>query len=220
MTLALADLARITGADLVAGSGAAPAPKVAARCVTGVVVDSRRVMPGALFVALAGARVDGHDYVPAAFAAGTRAALVDASRWGGRRWERRTAALLAAARQHDALLLLVPDPLAALQRLATDHRARHGALLSIAVTGSNGKTTTRRILASIFNQHAPTYEAPANYNSEIGLPLALCGIDHRHRVAILELGIDHAGEMDLLGAMSRPKREKKKRLKNSKQIKK
>ena len=191
MTLTIGELAAITGAEVVTGS--------ATGAVCGVVVDSRRVTPGCLFVALAGARVDGHDYVAAAFAAGARAALVSAAHW-----PQRQPALLAAARQHHAVLLLVLDPLRGLQQLATDHRARHAAALRIAVTGSNGKTTTRRILASIFNQHAPTYEAPANYNSEIGLPLALCGIAAEHRVAVLELGIDQVGEMDLLGAMTHP----------------
>ena len=74
----------------------------------------------------------------------------------------------------------------------------------MAVTGSSGKTTTRRILASILKQCAPTYEAERNYNSVIGLPLALLGIERRHRVAVLELGIDYRGEMDVLGRLAAP----------------
>ena len=163
-----------------------------------VVVDSRRAQPHALFVALVGARVDGHDFLADAFAGGASAALIAAAQWQRRRGE-----LQAQANRHGAVLLIAEDPLMALHRIAADHRSRRSAA-RIAVTGSNGKTTTRHILGSILAQHAATYETERNFNSDIGLPLAIMGIEPHHRLAVLEVGIDHTGEMDLLGRLALP----------------
>ena len=195
MTASIAELATITGAELVT---VAELPGVPSQPIRQVVVDSRQATPQSLFVALPGNRVDGHDYLAQAFAAGATAALVAAPQWQRRRPE-----LQALACRHAAALLVVGDPLVALHRLAATHRSRH-ATVRVAVTGSNGKTTTRHILSSILAQHAPTYEAQRNYNSDIGLPLAMLGIEAHHRLAVLELGIDRLGEMDLLGKLAGP----------------
>ena len=195
MTFTGAELAAVTGARLVTGMelSATPPPRI-----RHVVVDSRRAQPHALFVALPGTRADGHDYLADAFAAGATAALIATAQWQRRRRE-----LQSAAYRYGAALLVAEDPLLALHRLAAEHRSRRSAL-RIAVTGSNGKTTTRHILGSILAQQAATYEAERNYNSDIGLPLAIMGIEHHHRVAVLELGIDRTGEMDLLGKLALP----------------
>ena len=195
MTFTVAELARVAGARLMNRSAARAAP---AQPIRQVAVDSRCARPHALFVALPGARVDGHDFVGAALAAGAAAALIAAAQW-----QRRAAELQAAARRRGAALLVADDPLLALHRVAAEHRARHSAV-RIAVTGSNGKTTTRRLLGSILAQHAATYETERNYNSDIGLPLAIMGLEPHHRLAVLELGIDRCGEMDLLGKLALP----------------
>ena len=189
------ELARLVGADLISGTATPPAGRSPLRRA---VVDSRAAGADTLFVALPGCRADGHDYLADAFARGAATALV-----ARRTWQCRGATLHAVARRYDASLAVVDDPLAALHRLARAHRSQCAAE-RIAVTGSSGKTTTRRILRSILEQHAPTYEAERNYNSTTGLPLAIMGIEKRHRMAVLELGIDYRGEMDLLGRLAAP----------------
>ena len=189
-------LAGLTGARLTgAGADRPRADQAPLRCV---VVDSRAAAAHALFVALPGSRADGHDYLDDAFAAGAGAALI-----ARRQWQSRGRELQAAARRHGAVLAVVDDPLQALHRLAAAHRSQCEAE-RVAVTGSSGKTTTRCILGSILSQSAPTYEAERNLNSVIGLPLAILGIEPRHRMAVLELGIDYRGEMDVLGALAAP----------------
>ena len=204
MTYTLAELTRLSGARLVhpAAPGAPSARSEPAApagpCIRQVAVDSRCVRPQALFVALPGARADGHDFVAAAFAAGAAAALISAAAW-----RRRARELRSAAQRRGAALLVAADPLQALHRLAAAHRKSRSAL-RVAVTGSNGKTTTRHLLGSILAQHAATYEAERNYNSDVGLPLAIMGIEPHHRLAVLEAGIDRCGEMDLLGKLALP----------------
>ena len=195
MTFTLAELAQMSGARLWPGRELSATP---AQDIHHVVVDSRRARPHALFVALPGARADGHDFLAAAFAGGASAAMISNAQWQRRRGE-----LQAVASRYGALLLVAADPLQALHRIAADHRTRNAAQ-RVAVTGSNGKTTTRHILASILSQHAPTYESERNYNSDIGLPLAILGLEAHHRLAVLEVGIDHTGEMDLLGRLALP----------------
>jgi UDP-N-acetylmuramoyl-tripeptide--D-alanyl-D-alanine ligase len=195
MTFTVAELARV--ADAVPWTREEWSA-VQAQPIHHVVVDSRRAQPHALFVALVGARADGHDFLADAFAGGAGAALIAAAQWQRRRGE-----LQAQANRHGAVLLITEDPLMALHRIAADHRSRRSAA-RIAVTGSNGKTTTRHILGSILAQHAATYETERNFNSDIGLPLAIMGIEHHHRLAVLELGIDRTGEMDLLGKLALP----------------
>ena len=195
MTFTVAELAQVSGARLWPARERSATP---AQEIHHVVVDSRQARPHALFVALPGARADGHDFLADAFAGGAGAAMIASAQWQRRRGE-----LQAAASRHGAVLLVAADPLLALHRIAAEHRARHAAQ-RVAVTGSNGKTTTRHILASILSQHAPTYESERNYNSDIGLPLAILGLEAHHRLAVLEAGIDHTGEMDLLGRLALP----------------
>ena len=196
MTVTTAALARLTGAHLVAAHP--ERPRAAQAPLRRVAVDSRAAAAGTLFVALPGSRADGHDYLAEAFAAGAAAALI-----ARRQWQSRGPELHAIARRYGATLAVVDDPLHALHRLAEAHRSQCGAV-RVAVTGSHGKTTTRHILGSILRQSTPTYEAERNYNSVTGLPLAILGIAGRHRMAVLELGIDYRGEMDVLGKLAAP----------------
>jgi UDP-N-acetylmuramoyl-tripeptide--D-alanyl-D-alanine ligase len=153
--------------------------------------DTRTLRPGDLFVALRGDRHDGHDHLAAAAAAGAVAAL--------------------AEHGLDAVLpgLQVGDSLQALQQLAAGWRARFDLPL-IAVTGSNGKTTVTQMIAAILRaQLGPAALATAgNFNNHIGVPLTLLRLREdgalRHRAAVLELGMNHAGEIAQLARLAAP----------------
>jgi len=187
MTLAQAH-ALLPGSVLV-GDGATPVLRVHS--------DSRSLQPGDLFVALRGERFDAHDYLPQARAAGAAAALAER----GLGPDGAGAAGLPG--------LLVPDTLLALQQLATAWRARLDLPL-IAITGSNGKTTVTQMVAAIL--HAWLGDAAlatvGNYNNHIGVPLTVLRLRQdpfrHHRAAVLELGMNHPGEIALLAQIARP----------------
>lgn len=161
----------------------------ASRTVTGVAVDTRLLKEGGLFVALRGARVDGHDYLAEAQEAGAVAAVV---------------AHTPGDAPPDLPLLLVPDPLAALAELARAQvRTRKPEI--IGITGSVGKTTAKGFLAHLLGgEDAGIHEAPASYNSEIGLPLAVLAAPPACNRWVLEYGINARGEMAERLAVCRP----------------
>ncbi|MEM9532638.1 MAG: UDP-N-acetylmuramoyl-tripeptide--D-alanyl-D-alanine ligase [Pseudomonadota bacterium] len=152
---------------------------------TGVAIDSRQVASGQLFVALPGERVDGHDFVAAAAQAGASTALV--------------------ARPVDAALpqLRCADPVQTLGRLAADWRAKFKLPL-IGVTGSNGKTTVKTMLAGILGNLGPVLATAGNYNNELGLPLTLCELSDEHRFAVIEMGAGQPGDIAYLAELARP----------------
>jgi len=158
---------------------------------TSVGSDSRQVMPGMLFVALQGERFDGHEFVRAVIAAGAAAALVSAE------W---------AATQTDLPLVGVTDTRLALGTLAAQWRARFSLPL-IGITGSNGKTTVKEMCAAIlradFGQNT-VLATSGNLNNDIGLPLTLLKLHTPHHAAVIEMGMNHAGEIDYLTRIARP----------------
>lgn len=170
-----------------AGGHWLPAPPAQ---VQGVVHDSKKITPGCLFVAIRGGRFDGHDFVAAAGRAGASAALV----------ARGQVASLATA---GIPLLVVEDTVQALQRLAARYRQDLG-LTVVGVTGSTGKTTVKEMIACLLQSSLPTAWTQGNWNNEIGLPLSILAIGKGTRVAVLELGISHPGEMAPLCAIARP----------------
>ena len=155
--------------------------------------DSRRVRDGELFVALRGERFDAHDFVPDALAGGAVAALIDHQGF----------ARLRTARP----LLVVEDTLVALGRLAAYWRSRFDIPL-IGVTGSNGKTSVKEMCAAIMREHLQGEDTVlatvGNLNNDIGLPLTLLGLREGHRAAVVELGMNHPGEIARLAAIARP----------------
>jgi len=153
--------------------------------VTGVAIDSRAVRPGDLFVALPGERVDGHEFVVEAAHRGAAAALVS----------RIVAAELPQ--------LVVPDTLAALQRLAGAERA-HSRYRVAAVTGSLGKTSTKEFLAALLATTFTVGATTGSRNSQAGFPAELCNQPQDLGWMVAELGMNHAGELDRLGAIARP----------------
>ena len=158
----------------------------------GVSTDSRTTAPGELFIALRGENFDGHAYLAAAMARGAVAAMVADD----------AAAGLPAL---DIPFVHVADTRAGLAALAAAWRSRF-VLPLIAVTGSNGKTTTKEMIASILNTAfaGAVLSTQGNYNNDIGLPLTLLRLDASHRAAIIEMGMNHPGEIAYLAAIARP----------------
>jgi UDP-N-acetylmuramoyl-tripeptide--D-alanyl-D-alanine ligase len=159
---------------------------------TELAIDSRRVPRGSLFVALPGARVDGHDFVRVALAAGAVGAI-----------SARGLEPFGGAADPGTVVIGVDDSLAALQAVARAWRAKLTATV-IAVAGSNGKTTTKEAIAAVLREHGRTFATPGNENSQIGAPLAILGAPLDTEMLVLELGTSARGELARLAAIARP----------------
>lgn len=152
----------------------------------GYSIDSRTVNPGDLLIALKGERFDGHDFVRAALDAGAIGAIVQTGH-------------AVDAERHN--LLHVDDTLRALQSLGAAARRLWGKPL-IGVTGSAGKTTTKEILAHLLAMRFRVMKSSGNLNNHIGLPLQLLRLEPEHDVAVVEMGMNHAGEIRALGNLA------------------
>lgn len=159
--------------------------------VTGATLDTRAIEPGMLFVPLPGRHTDGHAFLDEAFARGAGAALC----------QRDVHARIADVPLGP--LILVPDVTAALQRIAGRLRALWPGLL-IGVTGSAGKTTTKELVAEVFATAAPTLRTEGNLNNHWGVPLTLLGLRREHQVAVIEMAMNHPGEIAALAEFTRP----------------
>ncbi|MDF5754559.1 UDP-N-acetylmuramoyl-tripeptide--D-alanyl-D-alanine ligase [Spongiactinospora sp. TRM90649] len=158
-------------------------PDPEARVVAPAVVDSREVVPGGLFAATAGLRVDGHNYVADAVAAGAVAVL--------------------ATRPVGVPALVVADVQRALAKLAAYLLERVRPVV-IGLTGSVGKTTTKDLLAQVLERHAPTIATDRSFNNEIGLPLTVLRADAATRYLVLEMGASRKGDITYLTGIARP----------------
>lgn len=163
--------------------------QAAEQVVNGLTTDTRAIAQGQLFVALAGERFDAHDFLAAAVQAGAAGLLVSD--------EQRLPAGVPA--------VLVADTRLALGQLAAAWRAQF-TLPLIAVTGSNGKTTTKEMIASILETAYPgaVLATRGNFNNDIGLPLTLLGLHAGHRAAVVEMGMNQPGEIAYLTQLARP----------------
>jgi UDP-N-acetylmuramoyl-tripeptide--D-alanyl-D-alanine ligase len=159
--------------------------------ISGVTTDSRRISAGDLFVALTGERFDGHEFVAQAMRHGAVAALVS----------RRVQADLPIPQ------VVVEDTRLALGRLAAHWRARFSLPL-VALTGSNGKTTVKEMIAAILSAHCgsrdPVLATEGNLNNDIGMPLTLLRLRDSHRYAVIEMGMNHEREIDYLTRLAKP----------------
>ncbi len=164
-----------------------------------IVVDSREVTPGALFVALPGERTDGHLFVEQALDAGAAGALV--ARSARDRYPGPNALVHARA---DKTILEVSETLPALQAMAAAYRDLMDSVTVVGITGSNGKTTTKELIGAVVQAAHPAFVTRGNLNSDIGLPLSLFGMEPEHRYAVLEMGMNRVGEMRELARMARP----------------
>ncbi|MDR3393604.1 MAG: UDP-N-acetylmuramoyl-tripeptide--D-alanyl-D-alanine ligase [Parasulfuritortus sp.] len=154
-----------------------------------VSTDSRNLPAGALFIALRGERFDGHRFAAQALTLGAAAVMVD---------DKADLDLSPA--------IVVPDTRLALGQLAAWHRSRMPARV-LAITGSNGKTTVKEMLAAILKAEAgeaAVLATTGNLNNDIGMPLTLLRLTPEHRYAVLEMGMNHPGELDYLSRLARP----------------
>ena len=176
--LTLKTVAEVTGGKLIGGGEDT--------VITGVVRDNREVKDGYLFVCFPGARVDGHDFAPRAFAAGAAACLAQRE-----------------LENPAGPYILVDDTFTSLKALAKYYRS----LLTIpiiGVTGSVGKTTAKEMTAAALSSKLNVLKTTANLNNEIGVPLTLLSITEEHDAAVVEMGISDFGEMERLADMVRP----------------
>ena len=157
--------------------------------IRGYSIDSRSVAPGQLFFAVKGERLDGHDFVEQALRNGAAAAVVRKDQLA--RYPEKTR------------LLAVDDTLVALQTLATAVRKLWGKPL-IAVTGSAGKTTTKEAIAHVLDARFRVLKSEGNFNNHFGLPLMLLKLEPEYDVAVIEMGMSHAGEIRALAKIAQP----------------
>ncbi|HUZ76658.1 MAG TPA: UDP-N-acetylmuramoyl-tripeptide--D-alanyl-D-alanine ligase [Chloroflexota bacterium] len=180
--LSLTDVLRGTGGEL------APGFEGDTTFARGV-IDSRDLQPGDLFIALKGEHVDGHDFIPHAIA--SHAAGIIAARPPG-------------AIPNKLAYVQVSDTLRALQDLGA-YKLRQVDPLVIGITGTVGKTSTKEIVAGTLGQRKPVLKTVRNLNTEIGVPLSLLGIEPRHEIAVLEMGMYVPGDIRFLAELARPR---------------
>lgn len=152
-----------------------------------VCTDSRQVEQGDFFVALPGERVDGNTFAEAALECGAAVALVSEP----------------SLAERDERCIYTEDTLLALQQLAKRHRQSFKIPL-IAITGSNGKTTTKELCAVVLSQRYKVLYTEGNFNNHLGMPLTLLRLNDEHEIAVVEIGINHPGEMAPLADIARP----------------
>lgn len=177
----------------------------AAQVITEAVIDSRKAIPGSLFVCLPGERVDGHDYIEAAFANGASFALVqrDLATAHPTLDLRQPVTPGQLASLSGPACLRVDDTLTALQQIAR-HWRRSLDLRVIGITGSVGKSTTKEMVAEVLNRKYRTLKTAGNFNNEIGLPLMLLNLTRGHQRAVLEMGFYVPGEIRFLCELALP----------------
>ncbi len=165
--------------------------------VFSVEVDSRKCTEGSLFIALKGENVDGHDFLQAAFDNGACGAAVSAEWYSLHKAEVKPVPA-------ERFIIAAEDPLSALQQIASGYMKRITGPVRIGVTGSSGKTTTKELIAAVLGEKYNVVKTGGNYNSEIGLPLTVFNIKNTHEYAVIEMGINRVGEMDVLAEILRP----------------
>jgi UDP-N-acetylmuramoyl-tripeptide--D-alanyl-D-alanine ligase len=171
--------------EATAGRLAAGSP---AQVFTHVSTDTRTITPGALFVALKGERFDAHGFIAAGLAAGASGIVVSSA---------------PAVPTGDAAVIVVPDTLRALQDLARTVRQASGARV-IAITGSTGKTTTKEVTADLLSARYRVFRNRGNLNNHVGLPVSLLELVDRPDLAVVELGMNHEGEIRTLVRIAEP----------------
>lgn len=163
---------------------------------TGLSADSRSIRAGEVFIAIPGERFDGHDFVGDAFKKGAVAAIVEHS-WLKRRGQQ-------TAKLPRGCYIAVENTRRALARIASRYRAEFDIPV-IAVCGSNGKTTTKEIIASVLAVKFKVLKSQASFNNDIGVPFTLLNLDSAHEVSVVEAGTNHPGELKPLLEVIKPK---------------
>jgi len=181
LSLTAAWVASATGGTIVSGD-----PD---RVLAGVSIDTRTLKPGALYIGVRGERFDGAQFASAAIAAGAAGVMVPAA--------------FARTESRDAVVIAVDDATVALQALGRAVRRSSGATV-VAITGSAGKTTTKEITAEFLAERYQVMRNRGNFNNHIGLPLSLIELTARPDIAVVELGMNHAGEIRTLVDVAEP----------------
>lgn len=163
-------------------------PNLPGLTVSGVTIDSRKVQEGNLFVPFRGEHTDGHAHIESAIANGASAAL----------WQKNI-----PNPPSDLPLLFVDDTLEAIQILAEKYLGETTAKV-VGITGSNGKTTTKDITASILSQKYKVHKTEGNFNNHLGLPLTILSMEEDTEIAVLEMGMSGKGEIELLSQIAKP----------------
>ncbi|MBV8864234.1 MAG: UDP-N-acetylmuramoyl-tripeptide--D-alanyl-D-alanine ligase, partial [Acidobacteriaceae bacterium] len=187
MELSLAQIEQATGAQFIsAGRAAAPRDTLRATRITGWSIDSRSVQPGELFFAIPGEHLDGHAYIQNALNAGAVAAIVSQN-----------------VNVSGGAILRVDNSVRALTQVAEFARRNWGRPV-LAITGSAGKTSTKEIIAALLSTRFLVGKTTGNLNNHLGLPLTLLRISDQAEIAVVEIGMNHAGEIRELARIARP----------------
>lgn len=157
------------------------------KVITGISTNSREIGEGELFIPLVGEKFDGHEFIQAAFELGAAAVLT----------QKNTEPLI------DKTIIRVSDTKRALGDIARFYKSKHN-VPTVAVTGSVGKTTTKDMLYAVLAQKYNTLKTLANYNNDIGLPWTIFRLEPQHEAAVLEMGMNHFGEIDYLASIGNP----------------
>jgi len=181
----VSDVLQATGGRLLSGSKEARFQAVS--------TDSRSTKQGDLFLAISGQNHDGHDFLHEAFDKGAQGLLVSEAYVDKK----------SPVSRGDECWIAVPDTLVALGDLAAFHR-RQSNVSVVAITGTNGKTTTKEMTAAVLGQAFSVLKTPGNFNNLVGLPLTLFGLNDSHEWAVLELAMNHPGEIRRLSEIAKP----------------
>ncbi len=194
MTLFTVDEVReVIGARVLAGEGIGWTKHRIRR----ISLDTRSLRPGDLFIALRGDRFDGHNFVATALSRGAVGAIVLDS------FNVSRLVLKGGSKRTQPCILGVTDPLYAYQQLAAYHRSRF-RIPVVAVTGSNGKTTTKEMVASVLASRWKILKTEGNLNNRVGVPQTLLRLNDRHKGAVIEMGVDNLGQTTRLCEITRP----------------
>lgn len=178
-TMTIDDILKATGGKFLSGA--------ADKEIKDITTDSRKAAEGVLFIPLIGEKFDGHEFIKAAFDLGAAAVLT----------EKETELFIGKT------IIRVDDTLKALGDIARYYKINHN-VPTVAVTGSVGKTTTKDMLASVLARKYNTLKTQKNFNNEIGLPWTIFGLEKEHEAAVLEMGMNHFGEIEYLASIGRP----------------
>ena len=173
------DILTATGGTLLSGS--------ADKVITDVITNSREAHEGVLFVPIIGDKFDGHEFIKAAFDMGAAAVLT----------QKETDLFI------DKTIIKVADTRRALGDIARYYKQLHN-VPTVAVTGSVGKTTTKDMIASVISQKYKTLKTDKNYNNDIGVPDTIFNLERNHEAAVIEMGMNHFGEIEYLAGIGRP----------------
>lgn len=152
-----------------------------------ITTDSRKVEEGVLFIPLVGEKFDGHDFIKSALLHGASASLTHKQTEG----------------DEGGTVIRVKDTKKALGDIARYYKQKY-PVQSVSVTGSVGKTTTKDLIYAVLSEHFNTHKTPNNFNNDIGVPLTIFGIEKEHEMAVIEMGMNHFGEIDYLAGIAKP----------------